>query len=141
MSKKTKTYMDELMKDKEFRDKFDKEYQRISSPKTFKKYQKKCLETWIPGDFKINDLSRVILGLVGESGEVAEVYKKYLRGDYEKAKNMREDLKKELGDVLYYWMMICWEFRIDLDDILETNIKKLRSRKERGKIKGRGDNR
>ena len=53
-------------------------------------YQKKTLETW-GGKYR---LDRAILGVAGEAGEVAECYKKYLRGDY-KTKDFQEKMIKE----------------------------------------------
>jgi NTP pyrophosphatase (non-canonical NTP hydrolase) len=82
------------------------------------------------------------LGLVGESGEVAEKIKKILRdknGIVEKED--REEIKKELGDVLWYLAQISTELKIKLDDVAKTNLEKLFSRLKRGKIKGSGDNR
>ena len=103
-----------------------------------KDYQKQCSETWIAG---ASD-TRVILGLCGESGEVAELYKKFLRYDYgNNISQFENELKKELGDVFYYLVMICYEFGFDINEILEQNIKKLKSRKKRGKIRSKGNNR
>lgn len=82
------------------------------------------------------------LGLVGEAGEVAEKIKKIIRdrnGDYTDEDIL--EIKKELGDVLWYVAVLANEFEISLLDIAKTNIAKLQSRKERGKIQGNGDNR
>ncbi len=106
-------------------------------------YKKHCLETWIYSkdlysSIELKDYTRALFGLIGEAGEVAEVYKKYLRGDFI---NIEERLEQELGDVLYYIMIICDLFNLDINKVLVLNIKKLKSRKERNKIKGDGDNR
>ena len=82
------------------------------------------------------------LGLVGESGEVAEKIKKILRDkngifDYES----KMSLKKELGDVLWYLSNLCDEFDFSLNDVAEENLNKLNSRISRGKISGSGDDR
>jgi len=42
---------------------------------------------------------------------------------------------------LWYLAMLAEELNLDLDEIMENNIKKLASRKERGQISGDGDNR
>ena len=82
------------------------------------------------------------MGLCGESGEVAEKIKKIMRDkDGVIGSGETEEIKKELGDVLWYLSTIAYELGVTLNDIAETNIKKLSSRKERGKIKGNGDNR
>jgi len=56
-------------------------------------------------------------------------------------KEDREEIKKELGDVLWYLAQISTELKIKLDDVAKTNLEKLFSRLKRGKIKGSGDNR
>jgi NTP pyrophosphatase (non-canonical NTP hydrolase) len=82
------------------------------------------------------------LGLVGEAGEVAEKVKKLIR-DCEgvPTADRVEDIKKELGDVLWYLAVLANEFDIKLEDIATLNLSKLASRKKRNKIKGDGDNR
>lgn len=81
-----------------------------------------------------------ILGLVSEAGEVAGVRKKLLRCDFP-AEEYGERLKKELGDVLWYVAMVAREHGFTLDEVASDNIKKLADRRERGKIKGDGDDR
>ncbi|MBI5798439.1 MAG: nucleoside triphosphate pyrophosphohydrolase family protein [Candidatus Yonathbacteria bacterium] len=82
------------------------------------------------------------LGLVGEAGEVAEKIKKLFRNDDGVLTDAhREELKKELGDVLWYLAALSRELGFSLDDVAEANITKLRSRAQRGVIKSSGDNR
>ena len=82
------------------------------------------------------------LGLANEAGEVAGKIKKIFRdkagvfGDAE-----RDALKGELGDVLWYLAQVATELDLTLDEIATANIAKLRSRQERGKLGGDGDNR
>ena len=82
------------------------------------------------------------LGLVGESGEVAEKIKKVLRDnngnfDYES----KTAIKKELGDVLWYLANLCNELDFTLNEVAEENLDKLNNRLLRGKISGSGDDR
>ena len=82
------------------------------------------------------------LGLVGESGEVAEKVKKVIRdknGVFDQETLI--GLKKELGDVLWYIANICSELNLSLEDIAEENLNKLKKRSLEGKINGSGDNR
>ena len=82
------------------------------------------------------------LGLVGEAGEVAEKIKKMLRDEKGHLSSKRkEELVKELGDVLWYLAILAKDLGVDLNSIAQTNLDKLSSRKERGKITGDGDNR
>jgi NTP pyrophosphatase (non-canonical NTP hydrolase) len=97
------------------------------------------------------------LGLAGEAGETCEKVKKLIRDSefepeifcsgtidedipqawFEK----REEIKKEIGDVIWYCAALARDFGLKLGDIAELNIEKLRSRAERNAIKGSGDNR
>ena len=82
------------------------------------------------------------LGLVGESGEVAEKVKKVIRdkkGIFDE--NSKDAIKKELGDVLWYLSNLCTEFDISLDDVAQINLNKLKIRASKGKISGSGDDR
>ena len=99
----------------------------------FNEYQKESRKTWI-FDYN-NDFMRSILGLVGESGEIAEKVKKLLRGD---GKIKKVGMAKELGDVMYYIARIADYYKLTLEEIAKLNIKKLKSRKHRNKIKGNG---
>ena len=51
------------------------------------------------------------------------------------------EIGKELGDVLWYNAIIANYLDIEFADIAQANLKKLASRKNRGKISGSGDNR
>jgi len=107
----------------------------------FEEYQKKSRKTAIYPN-KGNNFIYPVLGLVGESGEVAEKIKKVIR-DYNGVlnKKQRQEIKKELGDVLWYIAQIATELGLSLDEIAVFNIKKLESRKKRNKLHGSGDNR
>lgn len=65
------------------------------------------------------------LGLCGESGEVAELFKKHYGHSHSLDIN---HLKKELGDCLWYISEICTVLGLNFDDIPCENIEKLRKR-------------
>ena len=54
---------------------------------------------------------------------------------------VKQALKKELGDVFWYIAAICYEAGLDMEDVAESNIRKLRDRQERNVLHGSGDNR
>ena len=82
------------------------------------------------------------LGLAGESGEVAEKIKKVIRDkNNEIDEETRLALKKELGDVFWYIAALCDEVGLDMEDVAESNIKKLLDRQQRDVLHGSGDNR
>ena len=101
-------------------------------------YQERTRETAVyPEQLAVPYLA---LGLNDESGEVAGAVKKYMRGDYGK-EELRERLKGEAGDVLWYWVRLLDEADLDASDVMEANADKVFDRKERGVIRGDGDNR
>lgn len=107
----------------------------------FDKYQKESRKTAIYPNMD-NNFIYPILGLVGESGEVAEKVKKVIRDENSSITDKkREELKKELGDVLWYLANFATELNLSLNDIAKLNIKKLTSRNKRGVLHGDGDNR
>lgn len=84
-----------------------------------------------------------VLGLCGEAGEVAEKIKKRIRdhnGDFSDP-IFKQELVKELGDVLWYLSAVAMELDVPLDQIAQANLDKLLSRKKRGVLHGEGDNR
>ena len=105
-------------------------------------YQKMALKTaFYKAKYKI---IYAALGLGNEAGEVMGKIKKWLRGDDgdgPMSKNRREELKGELGDVLWYLAVLSRDLNLSLDDIAKANILKLQSRKKRGALKGDGDKR
>jgi NTP pyrophosphatase (non-canonical NTP hydrolase) len=87
-------------------------------------------------------LAYVTLGLAGEAGEIANKVKKVYR-DQQGVPTAEtvEKLADELGDVLWYCAMLASELGYNLADVASRNYEKLMSRKERGVIRGDGDNR
>jgi len=107
----------------------------------FGKYQELARSTAIYPDIGRNFIYPT-LGLCGESGEVAEKIKKIIRDDAGiVSEEKREMLKKELGDGLWYISNLASELKLDLNDIAEENIRKLKDRQARNVLKGSGDNR
>ena len=85
----------------------------------------------------LSDLFVMTAGLGGETGEVLEKLKKYVRdGEYD-----RNLFAKELGDVLFYLTAIALRFEFTLEEIMQINVAKLTDRDARGVMRGSGDNR
>lgn len=72
-----------------------------------------------------------------EAGEVAGKLKKLYRDN----KLDKEELKKEIGDVMWPLARLCDELDMDLQDCLNKNVEKLSDRSTRGTLQGSGDNR
>ena len=107
---------------------------------TLEEYQEFVDTTWLNADTPALNELRIMCGLIGELGEIAEKTKKYLRdgGDPDK---YREEVTKEFGDLLYYIAKYANFLDIELNDVIVANVFKLTERKEKGNIKGSGDNR
>tara|TARA_R110001606_G_scaffold172292_2_gene318473 strand:- start:635 stop:994 length:360 start_codon:yes stop_codon:yes gene_type:complete len=96
---------------------------------------------WVEGKIITKGDTRLVentLGLVGEAGEVAEKVKKLLR---DSSRLDKDDIVKELGDVVFYATALANYFGSNLQRVLEVNVAKLDDRAQRGVIKGSGDNR
>lgn len=66
-----------------------------------------------------------VLGLVGESGEIADLVKKHLMQGHPLDP---EHVAKELGDVCWYIAETATAIGCDLETVLKMNIEKLRKR-------------
>ncbi len=110
---------------------------------TFDEYQKQAAATLtISENGELNLIAYLTLGLVGESGEIAEKVKKIIRNEKNDFSKLdREDIKKELGDVLWYLSTLARSLDINFNDVAETNLTKIADRKARGVINSTGDNR
>ena len=107
----------------------------------FETYQKQSRKTAIYPDQDKN-WQYPALGLSGEVGELLNKLKKVIRDGIEvNNEEFKQDVAKELGDVLWYLSNLATEFNLSLDEVAQKNIEKLLSRMERGKIVGQGDNR
>lgn len=87
-------------------------------------------------------LAYLALGLAGEAGEVAGKVSKVIRdnnGNLTSESNLQ--LKKEVGDCLWFISQLCNEYGWTLEELFDLNISKLFDRQKRGVLGGSGDNR
>ncbi len=103
---------------------------------TFEKYQA-AIENFAvyPRENELAAISYLALGLNGEAGEVAEQVKKAIRNDGHLSSERRENIKQELGDVLWYVARIAVEFNVSLSEIAAGNVEKLQNRKILNQLK------
>lgn len=68
------------------------------------------------------------IGLASEGGEFNEIVKKI----FFQGKPLDEDnifhMKRELGDIMWYWMNACNALGLDPNDVITENVRKLESR-------------
>lgn len=108
---------------------------------SFDEYVEKAMSTAIFPNAG-TDLAYPTLGLVGEAGEIANKVKKVIRDDAGKLSQLRRnELVQELGDVLWYVAILAKTLDASLADIAAGNLAKLAERKERGTLRGSGDQR
>lgn len=120
---------------------YDQAEKRTGERMNFNEYADKAQTTAVYPNIGSN-IYYPVLGLCGEAGELANKVKKIMRDeDGVLTEEIKNDLSKELGDVLWYVAMVSKEIGRKLDWIAEENIIKLASRKERGVIQGSGDTR
>ena len=82
------------------------------------------------------------LGMAGEAGEVANKVKKLVRDGLDsQPENWRQEIAKEIGDVLWYCAALAHDLNVPMALIAAQNKDKLLARKEKGTLGGSGDNR
>ncbi|MDD4902700.1 MAG: nucleoside triphosphate pyrophosphohydrolase family protein [Patescibacteria group bacterium] len=108
---------------------------------TFQEYQEKSRQTAIYPNLG-NNYIYPVLGLCGESGEVAEIFKKIVRDKSSLISPQdKTAIAIELGDTLWYLSQITAELGMSLEEIAQNNIAKIRDRKTRNVLHGEGGNR
>jgi len=93
------------------------EYEVMSTAKVIDNFPGRCLKG--------------VLGLVSEAGEVAGLYEKMVFQDQQVDE---EELKKELGDTLWYLTYLILANGWTLQEIMEDNTAKLRERYPKGRF-------
>ena len=121
---------------------------------TLNEYQEKAMQTCMPS---CDNISYMLLNLVGEVGEFASKLAKDIRKENVKIENNElcftnkiaygeglerlEEYKKEAGDILWQLCGVFSAMGWKANDVAKGNLDKLADRAKRGKIDGDGDNR
>ena len=96
---------------------------------TGNEYQRLAMTTLNPELTKKDALINGVMGLCGESGEAIDIVKKHLHQGHALD---REKLIKELGDIAWYLAETAFALDVDLDEVFEGNIAKLKARYPEG---------
>lgn len=92
-------------------------------------YQRLAMKTLNQSLNKKEVLINSVMGLCGESGEAIDIVKKWMAHGHELDK---DHLAKELGDIAWYLAEAATALDMDLEDILQANIEKLKKRYPEG---------
>ncbi len=68
------------------------------------------------------------IGMAAEGGEFAEIPKKVAFQGKDMHKDTIFHMKRELGDIMWYWMNACRALNLDPNDVIAENVNKLESR-------------
>lgn len=74
------------------------------------------------------------VGIAAEGGEFAEIPKKVLFQGKPLDATVVYHMKRELGDIMWYWINACRALRLDPNQVIAENIQKLESRYPGGKF-------
>ena len=96
---------------------------------TINEYQKLAMATLNPDLSRKDVLINGVMGLCGESGEAIDIVKKWLAQGHELDK---DKLIKELGDIAWYLAETAYALDVPLEDVLQSNIDKLKKRYPEG---------
>lgn len=111
-------------------------------------YQKRALNTAV---FSNNDYP--LMALAEEVGEVMGKIAKHCRKtgmdadeaihliEYGALPELKEAVKKEMGDVLWQWAVLCHQLGFSAQEVALDNLAKLQDRQQRNVLDGEGDNR
>jgi NTP pyrophosphatase (non-canonical NTP hydrolase) len=74
------------------------------------------------------------MGMCGEAGEFSEIVKKVMFHGKLVSPELVEHMKKELGDVIWYWTNACRALNLDPNEVVAENVRKLEARYPGGKF-------
>lgn len=100
----------------------------------FKQLLSRIEELSVQDEPKMNPslLLTAAIGLAAEGGEFAELPKKIFFQGKPFNDEARFHMKRELGDIIWYWINACRALELDPNDVIAENVKKLESRYPNG---------
>ncbi len=101
--------------------------------KDLRKFTERTHE-FINSDLNVPRLLTAGLGLSGEVGEFNEYVKKIMFHGKEYIEDNHIAMKKELGDIIWYWIQACLALNVDPNEIISENVEKLETRYPGGKF-------
>ena len=101
----------------------------------------RLMEIHVKHEVEFSQLLTASIGMQAESGEFSEVIKKIIFQGKPFNEDERYHLKRELGDVLWYWVQGCTALGYTPQEVMEENIKKLEARYPNGFEVAKSENR
>ena len=83
-------------------------------------------------DVEWSQLITCSMGMQAESGEFSEIIKKIVFQGKHFDEDVKFHLKRELGDVLWYWVQGCLALGYTPEEVMQENINKLEKRYPNG---------
>lgn len=94
----------------------------------FAAFDKHLVKLQMESDVNIPLLLTGAIGLGAEGGELQEIVKKILfQGKPLNDENIFH-MKRELGDIMWYWINACRALNLDPNDVIAENVRKLEAR-------------
>lgn len=94
----------------------------------FEPFAARLIELQRESNVSISLLLTGVIGLGAESGELQEIVKKMVF----QGKPLNEEnifhMKRELGDIMWYWINTCRALGLDPNDVVAENVRKLEAR-------------
>ena len=94
----------------------------------FERFAARLIELQRESNVNLSLLLTGVIGLGAESGELQEIVKKMVF----QGKPLTEDnifhMKRELGDIMWYWINTCRALGLDPNDVIAENVRKLEAR-------------
>lgn len=91
-------------------------------------FQKTCKATAVKFDDPEKEILTWGCGIAGEAGDVASCIKK----TYIHKKDVKDGIRENIGDTMWYISMICNFMGWELEDIMKENYEKLKARYPEG---------
>jgi NTP pyrophosphatase (non-canonical NTP hydrolase) len=85
-------------------------------------------------DINVSLLLTAGVGLASETGEFNEIVKKILFQGKEASEDNIFHMKRELGDIFWYWINACRSLGLNPNDVINENVNKLKSRYPSGEF-------
>lgn len=90
--------------------------------------------------FDVPRLLTASIGLSGEVGEFSDLVKKVFFHGKEFNDMVKDEMVKELGDIMWYWINACKALNLDPYEVIEKNVEKLKNRYPKGFTENRKGN-